>query len=296
MTETRWSWKEMMAIFFARQIEDGDTLCSGAHTEISFCAAMLAQKSHAPNLRLQLGGTGYLCNLAGRPVLGGVPKTSVDYRIAQWAEAYFDHPETFIFYGPPGGGRRYYEDRSAFEGHNGYFFADHFFVGGLQVDYHGNVNLIGLGADGAFTVRGPGSVGIGDVITVRNMFVFMTAHDPRRFVPKVDYISTMGPSGWREKQFPGNGPQWIVSPLGVFDFTGEGMTARLRGVFPGHTEDEVAAATGFPVARSELFGEIEPPSAGELALLREQVDVAGVLGGIPGGRPPGIAEREGGAA
>ena len=98
-------------------------------------------------------------------------------------------------------------------------------------------------------MRGPGSVGIGDVITVRNMFVFMTAHDPRRFVEKVDYISTMGPSGWREKQFPGNGPQWIVSPLGVFDFTGDGMTARLRGVFPGHTEQEVAAATGFPVAR-----------------------------------------------
>ena len=48
MTQPPWSWKEMMAIFFARQIEDGDTLCSGAHTEISFCAAMLAQKSHAP--------------------------------------------------------------------------------------------------------------------------------------------------------------------------------------------------------------------------------------------------------
>jgi glutaconate CoA-transferase subunit B len=126
-------------------------------------------------------------------------------------------------------------------------------------------------------MRGPGSVGIGDVITVRNMFVFMTAHDRRRFVPKVDYISTMGPSGWREKQFPGNGPQWIVSPLGVFDFTGEGMTARLRGVFTGHTEEEVAGATGFPVARSELFGEIEPPTAAELAVLRGEVDVNGVL-------------------
>jgi glutaconate CoA-transferase subunit B len=267
----------MMAVFFARQIRDGDTLCSGAHTEISFCAAMLAQKSHAPNLRLQLGGTGYLCNLVGFPVSGGVPKTSVDYRIAQWAEAYFDHPETFLFYGPPGGGRRYYTDREAYAGHNGYFFADHFFVGGLQVDYHGNVNLIGLGSDGNFTVRGPGSVGIGDVITVRNMFVFMTAHDRRRFVEKVDYISTMGPSGWREKQFPGDGPQWIVSPLGVFDFTGEGMTARLRGVFPGHTEAEITDATGFPVHRSDLFGDIDPPSPAELALLRDEIDVTGVL-------------------
>src|SRR5260370_25669142 len=159
----------MMAVFFARQIHDGDTLCSGAHTEISFCAAMLAQKSHAPNLRLQLGGTGYLCNLVGQPVSGGVPKTSVDYRIAQWAEGYFDHPETFLFYGPPGGGRRYYEDRDAFAGHNGYFFADHFFVGALQVDYHGNANVIGLGPNRGVTVARPTPGGTVLVTHARNI-------------------------------------------------------------------------------------------------------------------------------
>ncbi len=270
------SWKETMAVFFARQIQDGDTLCSGAHTEISFCAAMLAQKSHAPNLRLQLGGTGYLCNLVGREV-GELPKTSVDYRISRWAEAYFDHPDTFIFYGPPSGGRRYYEERERYSDHNGYFFADHFFVGGLQVDYRGNVNLIGIGSNGDFRVRGPGSVGIGDVVTVRNMFVFMTAHDRQRFVPQVDYISTMGPSGWRAKQLPGNGPQWIVSPRGVFDFSGEGMTARLRGIFPGHTEQEIRENTGFPVERSAQFEEIAPPSSAELSLLRNEIDTTGVL-------------------
>ena len=123
------------------------------------------------------------------------------------------------------------------------------------------------------TVRAP----FAGVITVRNMFVFMTAHDRRRFVQKVDYISTMGPAGWREKQFPGNGPQWIVSPLGVFDFSGEDMTARLHGLFPGHTEEEITAATGFPVTRSQRFTDIEPPTASELALLREEVDVTGVL-------------------
>jgi glutaconate CoA-transferase, subunit B len=270
------TWKEMMAVFFARQIEDGDTLCSGAHTEISFTAAMLAQRMHAPNLRLQLGGTGWLCNLVGQEVWG-VPKTSVDYRISQWAEGYFDHPETFIFYGPPSGGREYYEHRERYADTNRYFFADHFFVGGIQVDYHGNVNLIGLTEDGRMTMRGPGTVGINDVITVRNMFVFMTAHDERRFVEQVDYVSTMGPSGWREKRFPGNGPQWIVSPRGVFDFSGEGMTARLRGVFPGHSEEEIVSNTGFEVERSERFEEIPPPTGEELGRLREEIDREGVL-------------------
>ena len=63
----------------------------------------------------------------------------------------------------------------------------------------------------------------------------------------------------------------------MFDFSGDDMTARLHGVFPGHTEEEITAATGFPVTRSQQFTDIEPPGAGELALLRGEVDVTGVL-------------------
>jgi hypothetical protein len=43
------TWKERMAIALARDIVDGERVISGAHTEISFAAAMLAQKMHAPN-------------------------------------------------------------------------------------------------------------------------------------------------------------------------------------------------------------------------------------------------------
>ena len=52
-----YSWKEMMAVVFSREIEDTDKITSGAHTEIFFAATMLAQKTHAPNLKLQLGGS-----------------------------------------------------------------------------------------------------------------------------------------------------------------------------------------------------------------------------------------------
>jgi len=72
------SWKEMMAVFLARQIRDTDRICSGAHTEISFAATMLAQKMHAPNLRLQLGGGAFLCNVSGGVEVDELPKTSVD--------------------------------------------------------------------------------------------------------------------------------------------------------------------------------------------------------------------------
>jgi glutaconate CoA-transferase subunit B len=269
------TWKEMMAVYFARGLRDGERLVSGNHTEISYAAAMLAQRSHAPNLKIQFGGTGWLCNLVGRDVWG-VPRTSTEYRILDWAEAYVDHHEMFLFYGAAGGGRDYYEHPERYADSNRWFFADQFFVGGLQVDRRGNVNLIGIGEGTDFTIRGPGTVGICDIVSVRDVTIFMTAHDPKRFVEEVDYVSTMGPAGWRENGFQGNGPQRIVSPRGVFDFTGPEETARLRGVFPGHTEAEISEQTGFAVERSEHFEEIAPPTEDELIRLRA-IDREGVL-------------------
>ena len=60
---SEYSWKELMAVVFSREIEDTDKITSGAHTEIFFAATMLAQKTHAPNLKLQLGGSVTLCNV-----------------------------------------------------------------------------------------------------------------------------------------------------------------------------------------------------------------------------------------
>ncbi len=238
MSTTTASWKEMMAVFLARQIRDTDRICSGAHTEISFAATMLAQKMHAPNLRLQLGGGAFLCNVSGGVEVDELPKTSVDYRIMGWAEACFEHHDTFNHYGPPGG-RDYYENTDRWRSTNKYFFADKFFVGGIQVDKHGNTNL--------------------------------------RFVEQADYVSMPGPKTYREKDLMGNGPQFIVSPRCVFDFSGPGQTAALAGLFPGHTEDEVAEHTGWEIVRSPHFVDLQPPSDDELRILRTQIDRKGVL-------------------
>jgi glutaconate CoA-transferase subunit B len=269
------SWKEMMAVFLARQIRDTDRICSGAHTEISFAATMLAQKMHAPNLKLQLGGGAFLCNVSDR-VIDELPRTSVDFRIMNWAEAYFEHHDTFNHYGSPGG-RDYYENIDDWRDTNKYFFADKFFVGGVQVDRRGNVNLIGVGDKDGYRFRGPGSVGINDVTSVRDAYVFMTAHDRQRCVEQVDFISMPGPRTYREKDLAGNGPQFIVTPRCVFDFSGPEMTAALVGLFPGHTEDEVAEHTGWEIVKSPHFTEHEPPSNEELTVLREEIDRKGVL-------------------
>src|SRR5215472_16821237 len=97
-----YSWKEMMAVLFSREIKDTDKVTSGAHTEIFFAATMLAQKTHAPNLKLQLGGSVTLCQVTDVDV-PALPKTSTGYDLIRYAESMHDHPDTYLFYGAPGG-------------------------------------------------------------------------------------------------------------------------------------------------------------------------------------------------
>lgn len=275
MTRNDVSWKEMMAIFFARDLRDGDRVCCGAHTEITFAAAMLAQKTHAPNMKLQLGGACYLCNVWDKEI-DELPPTSVDYRISQWAEEYHHHPETFLFFGPPGR-RRYVSEPEQLKDTNKYFVGDKFFVGGIQADRFGATNLIGIGKPGQWKLRGPGSVGICDIVTVKDVYVFLTSHTRDRLVEKVDYVSFPGWQAWEEYGHLGHGAKFIVTPKAVFDRDPVTGLARLKATFPGVTVEEVRANTGFDFPLAADFGPVPPPTEEELTVLRREVDRLGRL-------------------
>jgi glutaconate CoA-transferase, subunit B len=272
-----YSWKEMMAVMFSREIKDTDKITSGAHTEIFFAATMLAQKTHAPNLKLQLGGSVTLCQVTDIDV-PELPKTSTGYDLIRYAESVHDHPDTYLFYGAPGG-KDYYKEGSEYRNVNHFWFADKFFVGGIQADKWGNTNMIGLvGKDGKMSFRGPGTIGINDIaVGVRDTYVFLTAHDKRRLVEKVDYISHPGRKVCRENEFYGGGPKWIVTPKCIFDFDPDTLEARLVQVFPGVTVDDVKANTGFEVKSAKKVETVPPPSKDELEALRNEVDKTGVL-------------------
>jgi glutaconate CoA-transferase, subunit B len=267
------SWKERMAVALARDIVDGERIISGAHTEISFAAAMLAQKMHAPNIKLQLGGTCFLVNVSDLSVR--LPKTSTDYRMLRWAEIAYDHMETFMYFGAPGGRAYYKGGRPAT---NKYFVGDKFFAGGIQVDGDGNVNMIGLKGEGGrrFGFRGPGSIGITDIVTVATPYIFVTHHDRRTLVPKVDYISMHGPNGWRENKFPGLGPKWIITPRTIFTFDRNGR-AQLSATFVGTAIEWVRENTGFSFGLDPELMEVAEPTAEELDVLRREIDPEGVL-------------------
>jgi glutaconate CoA-transferase subunit B len=262
-----------MAVALARDIVDGERIISGAHTEISFAAAILAQKMHAPNIKLQLGGTCFLVNVADLPVR--LPKTSTEYRMVRWAEIAYDHMETFMYFGAPGGSAYYTGTRPAT---NKYFVGDKFFAGGLQVDGDGNTNLIGLKGDGQrrFSFRGPGSIGIPDIVTVATPYIFVTHHDRRTLVPKVEYISMLGPNGWRANKYPGHGPKWIITPRAIFTFDGNGH-AQLSGTFAGTSVKWVQENTGFSFDLDPAVSEVPEPTTEELNVLRLEIDPDAVL-------------------
>lgn len=267
------AWKERMAIALARDIVDGERIISGAHTEISFAAAMLAQKMHAPNIKLQLGGTCFLVNVSDIPVQ--LPKTSTDFRMLRWAEIAYDHMETFMYFGAPGG-RKYYAGGRPFT--NKYFVGDKFFAGGIQVDGSGNANMIGLKGEGGrrFSFRGPGSIGITDIVTVATPYIFVTHHDKRTLVNKVDYVSMHGPKGWREHKYPGHGPKWIITPRAIFTFDASG-SAQLSAIFAGTTVEWVRDNTGFAFNLDPALSNFVEPTVEELSVLRDEIDPEGVL-------------------
>jgi glutaconate CoA-transferase subunit B len=138
--------------------------------------------------------------------------------------------------------------------------------------------MIGIKGAGEqkFAFRGPGSVGITDIVTVATPYIFVTHHDRRTLVERVDYISMHGPNGWREYKFPGHGPKWIITPRAIFTFDQNGR-AQLSGVFKGTSSEWVKENTGFAFALAPDFSEIIEPTAEELAILRNEVDVDGIL-------------------
>ena len=169
---------------------------------------------------------------------------------------------------------------------------DVFFVGGIEVDRVGNVNLTGVpGEAGTWKVRGPGPVALPTMSTFcRGYYILMGRHEPRIFVERVSHITALGDRKRRaELGFPGGGPRLLLSPLGVFDFDEEG-SMRLRSLHEGVTVDKVRQATGFELVVPGEVPTTPPPTAAELDLLRNVVDREGILRGAA--PPPTNAANE----
>ncbi len=256
-----YSPQELMAVFLARDLQDGDVLRVGVAMPVVEAAVRLAHLMHGPNMELVfLGARMNVAHLHTIPM----PAFGWDRRVVRWAESYSDTGHRF--------------DRVK-DWHNHVFF-----IGGVQVDPYGNTNLIGVGPDyHHLRFRGPGSVGTATLSThVGRYYIVLNSHTPRIFVERCDYISaygwgTGGADARQRLGLPGGGPQYCVTPLCVLDFAEDSKRMRLHSLHPGVSVTEVQTQTSFPFMVPDHVPSTTPPTAEELQVLRTRVDQHGFL-------------------
>ena len=71
---------------------------------------------------------------------------------------------------------------------------------------------------------------------------------------------------------PGAGPIKVITDKGVLESDPETGEMTLTALYPGVTVEEVKANVGWPLRVRERLGEVRPPSAEELRLLRTVLD------------------------
>jgi len=240
---------ELMICSASRLMEDNSTVFIG--TGIPMLAGALAQKMHAPNLIsiFEFGGTGAI--LEELPLAVGERRS---FHKALAASGILDIVET------------------AQRG-----FVDYGFLGGAQIDPHGNLNSTVIGDHDHPKVRLPGSGGGNDVGSHCWRTIAIMKHDRLRFVEKVDFITTPGyldGPGARERAGlpPGTGPYRVVTTLGILGYDQDSKRMKLLALQPGAEVEEVLENTGFELLLADEISSNPPPTPEELRILREEVD------------------------
>ena len=143
---------------------------------------------------------------------------------------------------------------------------DAFFLGGGQIDGHGNINLVGVGAYPRGHVRWPGSFGSAYLYyLVPRVILFREEHTRRVMVPQVDFVSAPGTSDGIYR--PG-GPFALLTGLGLFYFDKDKRRFRLASVHPGHTVEEIRDNTGFDFDCPAMVADTPAPETAILQKIR----------------------------
>lgn len=241
---------ELMICAAASTLEDGAMVVVG--TGAPCAAAMLAQKTTAPNLTLMFEAGGVGPRLPRMPISVGDSRTFYE---GLMATSMADIMETC--------------QRG---------MVDYTFLGGGQIDAYGNLNSTMIGKDYQRPdVRFPGSGGASDLGSLCWRVMVITPHDRRRFVNKLDFMTTPGyidgPGARGAAGLPlGSGPYKVITNLAVLGFDDETKRMRVESLHPGVSFEDVQANTEFELMRNTQMTTTAEPPAEQLDILRREVD------------------------
>ncbi|MFQ5775066.1 MAG: CoA-transferase subunit beta [Kiloniellaceae bacterium] len=237
---------ELLCIMSARLLEDGQ--CVFAGVGVPLLAATLAQRLHAPGLTILFEG-----GVVGPFVLPGeLPPSTNEQRCTRRANMVLGITDVLLLL------QRGYVDVG--------------FMGGAQIDKYGNLNSSFIGRPEDPQVRLPGTGGGNDISSLTQMIVTMR-HEKRRFVDKVDFITSPGflhgGTSRAEAGLVAGGMYRVVTDLAILDFDERTKRMKVAALHPGVTPERVRDNTGFELPIDPHARTTEAPRARELEVLRE---------------------------
>ena len=233
MTENGYDAQELMTINAARELRDGLVCLVGVGPPNA--AANLARRTHAPNTVLvyESGAIG------AKP--RRLPLSIGDDDLAETADELVSVPEMFNLW--IGGGR-----------------IDVGFLGAAQIDSHANLNTTAIGDYEDPKVRLPGAGGAPEIAASAKEVIVIVRHSKRTFVEQLDFVTSLA---HRE------GHTVVITDLGVLEPDPDTCELTLVRRHPGVEVDALKQATGWPLRVADDLDTTEPPTASELAVLRE---------------------------
>jgi len=246
---SRYNETELMVVVGARSLPDHAMVVVG--TGAPCAAAMLAQKTHAPNLVVFFEAGAIGPQLPEMPISVGDSRTFYRAMMATSMNTVMD---------------------ACGRGRIGYTF-----LGGAQIDMYGNLNSTCIGDWARPKVRFPGSGGANDLASLCFRTIVMTPQDSRRFVKKPDFITSPGyltGKGAREAAgLPaGTGPFRVITDLAVMGYDEDTCRMKVLSIHEGRTRQEVIDHTGFELLFADAVETTPAPTDRELEVLRTQVD------------------------
>ena len=237
---------ELLAVMASRQLRDDTTVFAGVG--VPLLAAALAKQRHAPRLTLVIEG-----GIIGPEIAPGrLPISTNEMRAGRRAQMLPGITDAFLF---------------AQRG-----FVDVGFMGGAQIDQYGNINTTAIGDYWKPKVRLPGTGGANDIASLCREVIIVTAHEKRRFVPRVEFVTSpawlRGDGSRRAAGLLFGGVSRVVTTLGLLGFDPETKRMLIEAVHAGETVETIRANTGFELGLAPALETTAPPAVDELQMLR----------------------------
>lgn len=257
MARVEFTDTEFMICAAARLLEDRKTVFVG--WGMPQVVAILAERLYTPNL-VQLFEFGAIGPRSLTPFVRGTMGGPTNiYRSLQWTTMNWA-----FSYAATG-------------------YIDYGMIGAAQVDPYGNINSTLLGGSYDQPARRfPGSGGGNEVASLCWKTIIVLKHEPRRFVEKLDFVTSpgygVGPEARERAGLPrGTGPWRVVTSKALFGFDEETKRMRLLGALRGLGAAEVLEGMGFEVPAAGSLEALPPPGEEELRVLRAEIDPGGII-------------------